>query len=74
MFSNPSPKQSTSHYRPFAHFHKVKSYAGIIGNEYADALARKSITIDSDVADTSITTAVPEETPFYNIYWFAKGI
>ena len=38
-------------------FHKVKSHAGIIGNEYADALARKSITTYSDVADTSIKTA-----------------
>ena len=54
------------------HFHKVKSLAGIIGNEYADALARKSITNYSDVADTSIKTAGPRENPFYNIYWLAK--
>ena len=53
-------------------FHKVKSHASIIGNEYADALARKSITTYSDVADTSIKTAGPEENPFYNIYWLAK--
>jgi ribonuclease HI len=26
------------------HFHKVKSHAGILGNGYADALARKSVT------------------------------
>jgi ribonuclease HI len=54
------------------HFHKVKSHACIIGNEYAEALARKSITIDSDVAYTSIKTAGPEGNPFYNIYWFAN--
>ena len=54
------------------HFCKVKSHAGIIGNEYADALARKSITNYSDVADTSIKTAGPRENPFYNIYWLAK--
>jgi hypothetical protein len=54
------------------HFHKVKFHAGIVGNEYADALARKSITTYSDVADTSNKTAGPEENPFYNIYWLAK--
>jgi len=43
------------------HFHNVKSHAGIVGNNYADALARKSITTYSDVADTSIKTAGPEE-------------
>ena len=54
------------------YFHKVKSHAGIIGNEYAVALARKPITIYSDVADTSIKAAGPEGNPFYNIYWLAK--
>ena len=39
---------------------------------YADALARKPITIYSDVADTSIKAAGPEGNPFYNIYWLAK--
>jgi hypothetical protein len=37
-----------------------------------DALAKISITIYSDVADTSIKTAGPEGNPFYNIYWLAK--
>jgi ribonuclease HI len=36
------------------HFYNVKSHAGIIDNEYADALARKSITTCSGEADTSI--------------------
>jgi ribonuclease HI len=53
------------------HFHKVKSHAGVIGNEYAVALARKSITTYSDVADTDIKTAGPEGNPYYNIYWLA---
>ena len=38
----------------------------------ADALARKTITTYSDVAVTSIKTAGPEGSPFYNIYWLAK--
>ena len=62
IYQSPSP----------INFHKVKSHAGIIGNVYADALARKSITTYSDVADTSIKTAGPEGNPFYNIYWLAK--
>jgi len=36
------------------HFYKVNSHAGITGNEYADALDRKSNTTYSDIADTSI--------------------
>jgi ribonuclease HI len=56
------------------HFHKVKSHKGIIGNEYADALATKSITTYSDVADTSIKTAGPEGNSLYNIYGLAKEI
>jgi hypothetical protein len=53
------------------HFHKVKSHAGI-GNENADALARKSINTYSDVADYSIETAGPGGYSFYTIYWLAK--
>ena len=49
------------------HFFKVKSHADIIGNEHADALVKKSATTYSDIADTSIRTAGPEEFPFYNI-------
>jgi hypothetical protein len=50
----------------------TQSLGGIIGNEFADALARKSITIYSDAVDTSIITAGPEEHPFFIIYWLAK--
>jgi ribonuclease HI len=53
IYQSPSP----------IHFHKVKSHAGIIGIEYADALARKSITTYSDVANTSIKTAGPKGIP-----------
>jgi hypothetical protein len=55
------------------HFFKVKSHAGIIGYEHADALAKKSATTYSDLADTFIRTASPEGNPFYNIHWLAKG-
>jgi ribonuclease HI len=54
------------------HFFKVKSHAGIIGNEHANVLAKKSVTTYSDIADTSIKTAGPERNPFYNIHWLAK--
>jgi hypothetical protein len=52
--------------------YKVKSHAGIMSSNCADALARKTITTYSDVAVTSIKTAGPEGSPFYNIYWLAK--
>jgi hypothetical protein len=54
------------------HFFKVKSHAGIIGNEHAEALAKKSATTYSDIADTSIRIAGPEGNPFYNIHWLTK--
>jgi hypothetical protein len=55
-------------------FCKVKSHTGIIGNKYADTLARKSITTNSDVADTSILKTGPEGDPVYSIYWLVKKI
>jgi hypothetical protein len=55
------------------YFFKVKSYAGIIGNEHADALAKKSATTYADIADTSIRTAGPEGNPLYSIRWLTKG-
>jgi hypothetical protein len=54
------------------YFYKFKFHADIIGNEYADALARKPITTYSDVPDTSTKTAGPEGNPFYGICWLAK--
>jgi hypothetical protein len=54
------------------HFFKVKSHASIIGNKHADALAKKSATTYSDIADTSIRIAGPEGNPFYNIPWLTK--
>jgi hypothetical protein len=49
-------------------FSKSSPTPAFVGSEYADALARKSITACSDVADTSIKTAGSEGNPFYNIY------
>jgi ribonuclease HI len=45
-------------------YHKVKSHAGIIGNENDNAFARRPIKTNFDVADTSIKTAGPEGNPF----------
>jgi hypothetical protein len=64
-------KQSAKSPSPI-HFFKLNSHAGIIGNEHADVLAKKSATTYSDIADTSIRTAGPEGNPFYNIHWIAK--
>jgi hypothetical protein len=66
MSFNPLLKQSANHHCPAIHFFKVKSHAGIIGNEHADALAKKSATTYADIADTSIRIAGPEGNPFYN--------
>ena len=43
-----------------------------MGNEHADALAKKSATTYSELADISIKTAGPEGNPFYNIQWLTK--
>jgi hypothetical protein len=65
MFSNPLPKQFTSHHRPFAHIYKVISHAGIIGNDYADALARKSKII-------TLTLWIPPPQPPLS-YFYVTG-
>ena len=44
----------------------------MIGNERADALAKKSATTYADIADTSIRIAGPKGNPFYNIHRLAK--
>jgi hypothetical protein len=54
------------------HFFKIRSHAGTIGNEHADALARKSAITYSNIADNSIRIAGPEGNPFYNIHWLTK--
>ena len=72
MSVNPLLKQSANHAPSPIYFFKVRSHAGIIGNEHADVLAKKSATTYSDIADTSIRTAGPEGNPFYNIHWLAK--
>jgi hypothetical protein len=73
MSFNPLLKQSANHHHhPSTSSKQVKSHAGIIGNEHADALAKKSATTYSDIADTSIRTAGPEGNSFYNIHWLAK--
>jgi hypothetical protein len=70
MSSNPLPKQSTNHHCPFI---STKSNpTQVLCNEYADALAKKSITTYSDVADASIKTAGTEGNPFPSIYWIAR--
>jgi len=61
----PHPRRCPAIQSP-VHFFKVKSHAGIIGNEHADALAKKSATTYADIADTSIRIADPEGNPFYN--------
>jgi hypothetical protein len=74
MSFKPLLKQSAKHHRrSTSYFFKVnKSHAGIIGNKHADALAKQSATTYSNIADTSIGTAGPEGSPFYNIHWLAK--
>jgi hypothetical protein len=69
---NPLLKQSANHHRPHPLL-QVKSLGGIIGNEHADALAKKSATTYSDIADASIRIAGPDEGNFfYNIHWLTK--
>jgi len=52
------------------HFFKVKSHAGIIGNEHADTLAKSQ----PPPTLTSLTppSTGPEGDPFYNIHWLTK--
>jgi ribonuclease HI len=53
--------------------YKVKSHAGIAGNECADAIAKhQAKQAQNCVADTEIPGAGPGGNPFTNIFWLAK--
>eukprot|EP00983_Pelagomonas_calceolata_P024846 782238-Pelagomonas_calceolata.AAC.1 len=54
-------------------FYKVKSHAGIAGNECADRIARYQVSLkDDNLTDTGIPSAGPGGNPFYSIAWLAQ--
>jgi len=54
------------------HLYKVKSHAGIAGNECADAIAKHQATQDDkNSADTTLPCAGLDGNPFHNITWLA---
>eukprot|EP00983_Pelagomonas_calceolata_P018184 569993-Pelagomonas_calceolata.AAC.1 len=54
-------------------FYKVKSHAGIAGNERADAVAEyQASQANNNVADTGIPSAGPGGNPFSHSFWLAK--
>eukprot|EP00983_Pelagomonas_calceolata_P120334 1160696-Pelagomonas_calceolata.AAC.1 len=52
------------------HFFKVKSHAGIVGNECADAIAKHQAIQDND-ADITFPCANLEGNPFHDTTWLA---
>eukprot|EP00983_Pelagomonas_calceolata_P132120 1161837-Pelagomonas_calceolata.AAC.12 len=53
-------------------FNKVKSNAGIAGNEYADRIAKYQANLKEHyLTDTGIFSPDPDGNPFYNIAWLA---
>ena len=72
MSSNPLPKQSTSHHRPFISTKSNLTQVLQAMNMLTLLPEIKSTTTYSDVANTSIKTSGPERNPFYSIYWLAK--
>jgi ribonuclease HI len=53
--------------------YKVKSHAGIAGNECADVIAKHQATLDdTSLADTGIPSAGPGGNPFTNTFWLAN--
>eukprot|EP00983_Pelagomonas_calceolata_P016863 531093-Pelagomonas_calceolata.AAC.1 len=54
-------------------FYKVKSNAGIAGNEWADAIAKyEANQANKSMADTGIPGAGPGGNPFPKLFWLAK--
>eukprot|EP00983_Pelagomonas_calceolata_P079864 1154889-Pelagomonas_calceolata.AAC.1 len=53
--------------------YKVKSHAGIVGNECADAIAKyQASQANNSVADTGIPGAGPGGNPLFHSFWLAK--
>eukprot|EP00983_Pelagomonas_calceolata_P023960 754338-Pelagomonas_calceolata.AAC.1 len=54
-------------------FYKVKTHAGIAGNECADAIAKYQANhANNCVADNKIPGAGPGGNPFKHVFWLAK--
>eukprot|EP00983_Pelagomonas_calceolata_P049461 1141528-Pelagomonas_calceolata.AAC.2 len=52
---------------------KVKSRAGITGNECAETIAKYQASLkDNNLTDTGVHSAGPGGNPFYNIAWLAR--
>eukprot|EP00983_Pelagomonas_calceolata_P023501 739894-Pelagomonas_calceolata.AAC.1 len=55
------------------HVYKVKSHAGITGNECADAVAKyQADKSNNSMADIGIPNARPGGNPFSQIFWLAQ--
>ncbi len=60
IISNPNP----------VHLFKVKSHAGIAGNECTDAMAKYQATqVDANFADTGMPCTGMNGNPFHDITW-----